>query len=224
MTFTIAHLNLARGYRGGERQTELLIRGLAGKDINQVLIARPNGMLAPRISDLDVEVRPCIGLLSALMATRGTDLVHSHEGRGVYAAFARNLISGTPYVITRRVNNPLKRRWLTRLAYRRAVAVAGVSTEVANIVKRYDERIATCVVHSSSSHLPVDKDNAQSIRSLLPGKWIVGNVSALDNGQKGQEYIIEVAREFSVSHPDVGFMPCYATWRVVSTTWCLPVG
>ena len=98
MTTQIAHINLARGYRGGERQTELLIRGLASTDIEQILIARSNSPLVQRLADVDVDIREVEGLLSAVRATRDVDVVHSHEGRGVYAAWLRSVLSGMGWV------------------------------------------------------------------------------------------------------------------------------
>jgi glycosyltransferase involved in cell wall biosynthesis len=206
MTMRIAHINLAKGYRGGERQAELLIRALSGLGPEQVLIARPNCPLAERLGDAGVEVRHCSGLVSAYRATRGVDVVHSHEGRGVYAAWLRNEVSGTPYIITRRVNNPLGDSWLTRRAYTRASSVASVAADVARIVEAFDARIRSCVIHSSSSGLPVDPATVKSIRERFPGKWIIGNVSALDNAQKGQEYIIEVARRAIETRSDFPFL------------------
>ncbi len=202
----IAHINLAKGYRGGERQAELLIRALQELGQEQVLIARPDRPLSSRLGDAGIEIRRCTGLLSAFRATRGVDVVHSHEGRGVYAAWLRNEVSGTPYIITRRVNNPLGDSWLTRRAYTRAASVASVAADVARIVEALDDRISSCVIHSSSSGLPVDPESAKSIRDRFPGKWIIGNVGALDNGQKGQEYIIEVARRLASSHPELQFL------------------
>ena len=202
----IAHINLAKGYRGGERQAELLIRALGGLGVEQVLIARADRPLAERLADAGIEIRGCAGLLSAFRATRGVDVVHSHEGRGVYAAWLRNELSGTPYVITRRVNNPLGDSWLTRRAYTRASSVASVAADVARIVQEFDERIRSCVIHSSSSGVSVDPKAAKSIRDRFPGKWIIGNVGALDNAQKGQEYIIEVARRTKDSHPGFQFL------------------
>ena len=206
MTIRIAHINLAKGYRGGERQAELLIRALMDLGQEQVLIARPGRPLAERLGDAGIEIRGCTGLLSAFRATRGVDVVHSHEGRGVYAAWLRNEVSGTPYIITRRVNNPLGDSGLTRRAYTRAACVASVAADVARIVEQFDERIKSCVIHSSSSGLPVDPATAKSIRDRFPGKWIIGNVGALDNAQKGQEYIIEVARRLESSHPLFQFL------------------
>jgi len=206
MNMRIAHINLAKGYRGGERQAELLIRSLASLDLEQLLIARASCPLAERLADAGIEIHHCSGLLSAFRATRGVDVVHSHEGRGVYAAWLRKEISGTPYIITRRVNNPLGDSWLTRRAYTRASFVASVAADVARIVQAFDERITSRVIHSSSSGLPVDPEAAKSIRDRFPGKWIIGNVGALDNAQKGQEYIIEVARRMKDTHPEFQFL------------------
>ena len=86
------------------------------------------------------------------------------------------------------------------------VSVASVAADVARIVQAFDERITSCVIHSSSSGLPVDPEAAKSIRDRFPGKWIIGNVGALDNAQKGQEYIIDVARRMRESHPQFQFL------------------
>lgn len=205
-TMRIAHINLAKGYRGGERQAELLIRSLIKLHQEQVLIARKDCPLADRLADTGIEIRHCAGLVSAFRATRRVDVVHSHEGRGVYAAWLRNEISGTPYIITRRVNNPLGDSWLTRRAYTRASSVASVAADVARIVEEFDGRVKSCVIHSSSSGLPVDPETVKSIRDGFQGKWIIGNVGALDNAQKGQEYIIEVARRLQGAHPEFQFL------------------
>jgi glycosyltransferase involved in cell wall biosynthesis len=203
----VAHLNLSRGFRGGERQTELLIRGLAGSEVKQTLICRRNSPLIDHLADADIELFEVSGgLLSALGATRNVELVHSHEGRGVYVAWARSLLSGTPYVITRRVNNRLDDNWLTHTAYRRAACVAGVAGRVAEIVREFDDKVKTATVYSSNSNLQVNAESCAAISESYPGKWLVGNVGALDNRQKGQEYIIKVARELQDSHPDIQFL------------------
>ena len=42
---SIAHISLARGYKGNERQTELLIKELANLGVPQVLVCRDNSPL-----------------------------------------------------------------------------------------------------------------------------------------------------------------------------------
>ncbi len=207
MPAKIVHVNTARGYRGGERQTELLIRGLATRGVRQVLVARRGGPLAARVRKLGIEVREVGGNpVSVSRAVRDASLIHVHEGRSVYAAYLRSLLSGTPYVITRRVNNPIRDHWLAHRAYRRASCVAAVAPQVADVVRAYDPAISLTVVHSASSGLSVDAGASAAIRERFRGKFVAGHVGALDNGQKGQEYIIAVARELAETHPDVQFV------------------
>jgi glycosyltransferase involved in cell wall biosynthesis len=207
MTITVAHVNLARGYRGGERQTELLIRELARADIRQILVARRYGPLADRVEDADVEVRTVSGSrLAVTRAIREVDLVHVHEGRSVYSAYLRALLSRTPYIVTRRVNNPIHDHWLAHRAYQRAAYVVAVASQVAEVVLAFDPAIRSRVIHSASSGLSVDDARSAAIRGADPGKLLVGHVGALDIKQKGQDLIIQVARELQETHPDVRFL------------------
>jgi len=207
MTISVAHVNLSRDYRGGERQAELLIRELAHADVRQVLVARRHGPLAERVKDLGVEVREVSGSrLATTRATQGVDLVHVHEGRSVYAAYFRSLLSQTPYIVTRRVNNPIGKHWLAHKAYRRAGFVVGVAQRVADIVSIYDSAIQVRVIYSVHSGLEPDDAQAAAIRDAAAGKLLIGHVGALDNSQKGQEFIIQVARELQDTHPDFQFL------------------
>lgn len=204
----VAHVNLAGGFRGGERQTELLARELAAQGMPQAVIARRDGELAQRLHGIaGLELRAVSGnMLSAARATHGAGIVHAHEGRGVYAAWLRNLLRATPYVITRRVNNPLGTGFATRSAYTRAAVVVSVARNIADLLAVYDERIRNAVIHSATSLQPVDPVETARLRAQYPGKFIVGHVGALDNAQKGQEYIIAAARALRRSHPFIQFI------------------
>lgn len=207
MTVDVAHVNVARGYRGGERQTELLIRELAAAGLDQALVARRSGALANRVRDVNVEVRPVSGALwSVTGATRGAALVHVHEGRSVYAAYLRNWLSGTPYVLTRRVNNPIGNHRFAHVAYRRAAYVAAVAPQVAEVVRAWDPEVRLTVIHSGSSGLAVDPAVSAGIKARFAGKFVVGHVGALDNAQKGQEHIVAAARSLESTHPHLHFV------------------
>ncbi len=207
MTISIAHVNLSCGYRGGERQTELLIRELAHADVRQVLVARRHEPLAKRVEDVDVEVRTVSrSRLAVTKAIRGVDLVHVHEGRSVYAAYLRSLFSRTPYVLTRRVDNPIGDHWLAHKAYRRAAFVVAVAPQVAAVVSAFDPSIRLRVIYSAGSGLGVDAAQSAAIREAASGKLLVGHVGALDNKQKGQEIIIQVARELQETQPNIQFL------------------
>jgi len=204
----VAHINVARDYRGGERQTELIIRELAKYDFDQILVARRDEPLAWRLNDLDIDVRlsKSGNPIGVCALTRGADLVHAHEGRSAYAAWLRSVISGTPYVLMRHVSNPVSDHWFAHRAYRGAERVCAVVPAVAEAVKRFDPAVRTEVIYASSSALPVDPDTSAAIRKRFEGKYLVGHVAALVNSDKGQEYIFEAARELQKTHPDIHFL------------------
>jgi glycosyltransferase involved in cell wall biosynthesis len=203
----IAHVNVAKNYRGGERQTELLIRELARQGIEQRLVARRDGVLAERLADMDIDIRRVSGHLPGVIrSTHGVDIVHVHEGRSIYAAWLRHALSGTPYIATRRVNNPIRDHRIAHHAYRSAACVVGVAPQVADIVSAFDPGIATNVILSSSSGLVPEAEQVQAIRRRFAGKFIVGHVGALDMRQKAQDVIIEAARVLHESHPEIHFL------------------
>ena len=78
--------------------------------------------------------------------------------------------------------------------------------DIADIVERYDPAVRRHVIRSASSGLTADKRESARIRSRWPDRFLVGHIGALDNRQKGQEYIIEVARDFERSHPEIQFL------------------
>jgi glycosyltransferase involved in cell wall biosynthesis len=207
MAFTIAHVNVSQGYRGGERQTELLIQGLERSNLRQILVARKDGLLVKHIKSPGLEIRPVSGnRLSIALACKGADIVHVHEGRSVYGAYLRSLSTGTPYIVTRRVNNPLGNHWLAHKAYRQAAIVAAVAPQVGDVIRQFDPEIDPHVVHSSASGLEADEATSKSIRDAYRRNLLVGHVGALDNDQKGQKFIIDVARQLEKSHPEIHFM------------------
>jgi len=203
----VIHVNVAKNYRGGERQTELLMTELHGRGVEQSLVGRRGSPLSQRIAAAGIEVRPVKGHLPGVVkALRGADVVHVHEGRSVYAAWLNNILRGTPYVATRRVNNPIRDHALAHRAYRGASCVAAVAPQVADVVRAFDPAIRTTVIMSASSGLKADPATAQAIRERAGNGFIVGHVGALDNDQKAQDVIIATARELSGTHPDIHFL------------------
>lgn len=205
---SLTHLNLSRGYRGGERQTELLIRGLAALGWTQHLVARRGEPLADRCRNVPgLRVTEAgMGVAGAFLALRGAGLVHSHEGRGVQAAWLNWLVRGAPYIITRRVQKGPGRSALNRRMYRSAAAVVAISESVRAALTRLDGALPISLIHSASGGLPVNRDAAQSLRASFGGDFVVGHVGALDESSKGQLQIIGLARHWQDAHPEVRFV------------------
>ena len=208
MNGPLTHLNLSRGYRGGERQTELLIRGLAALGWTQHLVARRGEPLAERCQDVTgLRITGSRGdVATAFLALGGAGLVHSHEGRGVQAAWLNHLVRGTPFVITRRVQKGPRNTVLNRRMYGAAGAVVAISAAVRAALDGLDPRLAVSVIPSASGSLAVDPATVAGLRASFGGDFVVGHVGALDDSSKGQLQIIGLARSWETARPTVRFV------------------
>ena len=204
----LTHLNLAPGFRGGERQTELLIRGLATLGWSQRLVARRGAPLAGRVRNVPglAVAEAGWGIAGAFMALRGAGLVHSHEGRGVQAAWMNRLVRGVPYVVTRRVQKGPSATSLNRRMYRAAASVVAISEAIRAALARLDAGLPVTVIPSASSGLPVQLGTVERLRASFGGHFVAGHVGALDDSHKGQLQIVNLARRWQGTRPEVRFV------------------
>jgi len=201
------HINLARGFRGGERQTEILIRGLARYISQQRLVTRRGTPLHSRLEGVSgIDVVPVNGRRDAFLATSGASLIHAHETRAAQVACLRACVSATPYVITRRIDNRPKTDFLTRFMYRRAARVAVLSRAIADRLHENEPRTVTERIPSVVSDFQFDTAWVNSYRSSLEGKFLVGHIAALDHSHKGQLTLVEAARRIATSHAEIQFV------------------
>ncbi|WP_372965621.1 glycosyltransferase family 4 protein [Marinobacter sp.] len=153
------------------------------------------------VKGLPVEVRETPHFL--LGHARGSwDLIHCHDGKAVYWGLIENLVSRTPYIVTRRVENPLKNKWVTRAAYGRAQSVVCLSQAVRAVVQRLLPDAHCPVIPSSFSAFPSEVDAVERIRSRYRGKFLVGQVGSLFR-IKGYHLTIEAARILESRHPNL---------------------
>jgi glycosyltransferase involved in cell wall biosynthesis len=205
----IGHINLARGFRGGERQTQLLIEALAtSPEIDQCLIGRRGEALLQRMSTLNAEnkrgvTRP---YMFSLGGARDRQLLHAHEGKAGHFAMMANVRYGVPYIITRRVVNRPKENKFTRMVYGRASRIVAISNAVRESMLDYDESLTVDVIPSMRANLAVDEREVSRLKQQYQDKFVIGHAGALDMDVKGQQYIIEAARRLQKSHPQIHFV------------------
>lgn len=201
----VCHINLARGFRGGERQTELLIMALARQGVKQRLLARKGEPLAARFKDVaDVDVVE-VGspLLSGLAYCRNVDILQVHEAKAGHLACIANSLYGTHYVITRRVDKPPKASWANRRLYKRAAGVVAVSSAISSILTGKFPGLHVDTIHDAHSDLPYTKEKVAEIKQTYPGKFLLGHAGALVNRHKGQLYLIRAMRRLQPDYPDL---------------------
>ncbi|MEL0636128.1 glycosyltransferase family 4 protein [Marinomonas sp. TI.3.20] len=206
-TLTVMHVNLAKGFRGGERQTELLITALAKHfDVAQVVACRDDSPLRDRLKDIQkVTFLTANHQLDGHFSAPKVDIVHAHEAKAVHWAYIHKLLRKTPYLLTRRVDTPIKGKWSNKLSYKNALTRVGISTLIANHIR--DKGWGNVEqIPSTLAHLESHKEEGEKFRALFPGKVIIGHVGALVDRHKGQKVLIEAAVKLEKTHPEFQFV------------------
>lgn len=208
----ILHVNLAKGFRGGERQTGLLIDGLAKQypNLKQSLLVRKNSPLPnflkykEKVTIIEVN-KPFIAHI--FKAKKEYSLIHAHDAKACHLAYLLSKASNnTPYVITRRMDRAPKNDWFTNKVYNNTALVICLSNAISDIIKSYNTTTDTRIIPSMLASLPSNQDATDRIRISHKGKILVGNVGALVCKHKGQQFIIEAAKQLEKSHPQFHFL------------------
>ena len=197
MTLCICHVNLAKGYRGGERQTQFLIEECLNSRTQKVIaVVLKNSQFAERLKILKnltlVEVNSRLdGHLSS--ALRDCDLIHAHEAKAAHWAFIHYVVKRTPYLITRRVMHDLKTNGFTKLTYKHASETVGNCKWIVESLKKYGvERVSLI---PSTSPFKVEKqcyrEKTNQVRLLQAG--------ALVDHHKGQSTAIRAVATLSIN-------------------------
>jgi glycosyltransferase involved in cell wall biosynthesis len=137
---TVVHVASGREWRGGQRQVWLLARELqrAGQ-VRQIVVTGRGSELAARLAAEQVPVLPAVwragldprALAAVIRAARnGAALLHAHDAHAVTLAGLASLATQVPFVATRRVDFPLRRRGL----WPRACRIIAISEAVATVL------------------------------------------------------------------------------------------
>ena len=203
MTLHIKHVNFAKGFRGGERQTLNLIEGLATVGVPQILVCRPGSELQVRAERIGVATRPIGHPLSGHLQALRSNSVHVHEARGAYWAMIEQVLRGSPYLITRRIPNPVSNSVVNRFVFRRAAELVGVSRDVSARLAEQTGHTVSTILDSCTVH-PVDMQRTAAIKAQLGGGSgpIIGHVGALYDHHKGQSILIAAFHQLLVHFPN----------------------
>lgn len=205
---SVAHVSLARGYKGNERQIELLIKELANIGVPQVLICRDDSPLPRMLEGIKgLQVRKIPGFADPrfsghLRLARDCTIVHAHEVHGVRWAFIHYLMYGVPYIYTYRDMRPLKINFFSRPMFHSAAKIITVSNAMkANLGKELASRAD--VISESASHYRPNPRTVQRIREAFKNRFLVGQVAPLVSRDKGQSVLIDAARILKTKLPEL---------------------
>ncbi|EDY86280.1 transcriptional regulator, Fis family [gamma proteobacterium HTCC5015] len=203
----ITHINLAKGFRGGERQTELLIKALSEfNDIQQTLVSRHNSPIKQHLlNDYGVNFVTSSNQIIGHFRSRKSDVTHAHEARAIHWSWLHSKLFSTPYVLTRRIDCAVKDRWLNHKTYDQASSRVAISRAISKqITNHYAGDVE--IIHDAYAGFTHQAEATQKFRNQFSQKFIIGHVAALVDSHKGQRVLLQVAKEIQHSHPEIHFV------------------
>lgn len=194
----ILHVASGREWRGGQRQTWLLARGLAARGVTQGLVTRRGSELARRAIESGLAVVPAQwsagldprALMTLVRAARNADILHAHDSHAVSLAAAAAGFTGRPFVATRRMTRLLRstRPWrrASRViaisgAVRRALVESGISETAITLIPPGIDVAGTQTVQPLSW---------PQVATIPAGAFVVLAASAL-TAEKGLEVLLD---------------------------------
>jgi L-malate glycosyltransferase len=206
----LLHYNSARGWRGGEQQTEYLIRGLSAYSVEQFAAGKPGEEFLHRISPFVTEILPLqsknelspgsVMKLRRFIRQKMINIVHVHTPHAHAHAFYAHVL-GTDFklVAHRRVDFKMKNNPLSLWKYRSShvSAVIAISKFIKNKmigqgVPENKIRVIYSGIDTKRFSVP-SKEKIALLRTqfdLPPDIPVIGNVAAL-TGHKDHQCLIE---------------------------------
>ena len=211
MSPPVIHVASGREWRGGQRQVWLLAQQLGRLGVDQTVVTGPGTELARRLHASGIPVRTATwnagidprvvpAILSELR--RRPAVLHAHDAHALALVGICSWLHGSPFVVTRRVDFPLRHAGF----WTRADRVIAISHAVAGVLIRSGvspERIS--VIHSGISLEETRKATPLGVRDLLGlpgGRRVAANVAALVP-HKDHANLVNAASRLRRAHPEL---------------------
>ncbi|MFA7438370.1 glycosyltransferase family 4 protein, partial [Castellaniella sp.] len=203
----ILHLNLEKGWRGGERQTLLTLQGLQARGHAVALAARAGGPLAERAQAAGVPVLACpgVGTLAwqLLLRRRGFDILHAQTAQAMSVLAVMCPLLPAQTVFTRRtafeaVGAAQRHRW----KWSRVDALVAISEASALAPRAL--ALPVSVIPSAVEPLPVDPARVRALQARLglDGRSVLVTAAAL-TPEKDPCLLIEAVALARRTHPEL---------------------
>ncbi len=206
---SLFHIDAGREWRGGQRQSLLLVRELVRKGYPVWFIVQPRSplhknALAENLPVWPLRMRSEFGLIAALrlawrMKRRRCVLAHFHDAHAVSVGTVAASLAGVPIrIISRRVDFPLKRNVLSRRKYVKNIdALIAISDGVKRVLVQggidpHKIAVVPSGIDFSFYQGDMPRDFLHKECRFEPGDYLVGIVAQLED-HKGHRYLIEAA-------------------------------
>ncbi len=203
----ICHINLAKEFNGAERQTELLIRALAEKPVEQTLLLRPNSPLLTRLADLDtIEIRVIRSpiILNASQC-KDCDIVHAHEINAAVLAYAAHKRYGKPFTLTSRHFSRPDSHPVARKIFNRIQLVIATSRKIEQTLLSYDPRLNVKVIPPMSAHFKITEE-FRGLKEKYANHFVIGHICASSDEDSDDKNLLETAHQLARKNPKLKFI------------------
>jgi len=198
----ILHIDPEKGWGGGESQVLGLLGYLSRRGHQNHLLGHPEGPLFreargsgveafPLTVRNDIDFRP-VFFLKRLIRKGRYDIVHFHTKRAhALSLWLGRIEPGIRYVVTRRMDYPVKRNWYNDYLYNRQVdGVVAISRKIVDLLVEGGVRSEKIrLIHSGIDPAPFEK-RAASTADAAP--TVIGTVAVLEE-RKGHRFLLEAA-------------------------------
>lgn len=204
----ILHINLERGWRGGERQTLYLMEGLRDLGYENHLLTRKNDLFVQRALKCGFSpktIKKPFLLHGPFL--RHFDIIQLHEVRGLQLAAFWKFLHGKPFVFTRRVDNMPSNHAFTRFKYKQVDHLIAISGKIKSVMVEWGFDPGHIAVIPSAVSL-VSKAQPAKVHKLkqrFSGHKIVGCVAALED-RKDHFTLLDAAALVNRQRSDVVFV------------------
>ncbi len=208
----VLHVNTERGWRGGERQTLLTLKGLSSRGVEVALAARRGGRLAEAAEGEGVEVfplkmrsgaNPITAFKLARIARRfGAEIIHLQTAHAAsLAVIARLFGLKARLVASRRVDFPVKSAW----KYNRMHLIAAISGKIKDVlveggVDTERIRIVPSGIQIDVSTPPNLEESRKELAEYAP--VLIGTIGHLAD-HKGHRFLLDALPAIIAKEPSL---------------------
>ena len=198
----ILHMDPERGWGGGEHQVVGLLSYLSHHGHQNHLLAHPEGLLFEEVRKIgvvtfpitvrnDLDFRPVFAL-RRLIQKEEYDIIHFHTKRAhALSLWLGRIGPGIRYVVTRRMDYPVKRNWYNDYLYNRRVdGVVAISRKIADLLVEGGVRSGKIrLIHSGIDPAPFQRKPGGGAGAA---PRVIGTVAVLEE-RKGHRFLLEAA-------------------------------
>lgn len=218
----IIHINLSKSWRGGERQTALLMNEIKQRNIEQLLICRKKSVLENFC--IDNELRYCSYsknifallimsyVLKRIAKKENFAIVNCHESGGHTLALLSKILWRAPFkiIVNRRVIFPVKKKLSSRIKYseKYIAKIICESKAVESVIHTSANYYSTTVISSmvNTNRCIINKNILKNRYNINTDTYkIIGYIAAL-TFEKDHITFLKTAKKILETNPKTIFL------------------